>query len=190
MRDIETAKIAIEASLTGHMVFSTLHTNSAAESMVRLLDLGMDPFNFSDALVGILAQRLAKRYCEHCKKSHIASVDDINELAREYCQNTPLDPDTVYQQWRKTYATENGEFLLSSANGCTECGGTGYKGRIGLYEFLEASAPIKRLIQKRAAAEDLLFAAIYQGMHTLKQDGIEKVMQGHTDIYQIRAVCN
>lgn len=190
MRDIETAKIAIEASLTGHMVFSTLHTNSAPESMVRLLDLGMDPFNFSDALVGILAQRLAKRYCGHCKKSHIASADDINELALEYCQGTPLDPDAVYQQWRKTYANENGEFSLSSANGCTECGGTGYKGRIGLYEFLEASAPIKKLIQKQATVENLLFAAINQGMHTLKQDGIEKILQGHTDIYQIRAVCS
>jgi type II secretory ATPase GspE/PulE/Tfp pilus assembly ATPase PilB-like protein len=189
MRDLETAKIGIEASLTGHMVFSTLHTNSAAESMVRLLDLGMDPFNFADALVGILAQRLAKRYCKQCKKDHIASADDIHELAREYCQGTPLDPDAVYQQWRKTYADESGEFTLSSANGCTECGGTGYKGRIGLYEFLEASAPLKKLIQKKASAEELLFTAINQGMHTLKQDGIEKILQGHTGISQIRAVC-
>lgn len=190
MRDSETAKTAIEASLTGHMVFSTLHTNNASESMVRLLDLGMDPFNASDALVGILAQRLAKQFCEHCKKSHTASVDEINELAQEYCQNTPLDPDTVYQQWRKTHANESGEFSLSSAKGCAECGGTGYKGRIGLYEFLEATVPIKKLIQKHAAAEDLLFAAINQGMHTLKQDGIEKILQGHTDIFQVRAVCN
>ena len=190
MRDIETAKIAIEASLTGHMVFSTLHTNSAPESMVRLLDLGMDPFNFSDSLVGILAQRLVKRYCEHCKKNHIASVDEVNNLAQEYCQNTPLDPDTVYQQWQKTYANENGEFTLSSANGCTECGGTGYKGRMGIYEFLEASTSIKKLIRHRATVENLLFEAIKQGMCTLKQDGIEKVLQRHTDIFQIRAVCN
>lgn len=190
MRDIETAKIGIEASLTGHMVFSTLHTNSAPESMVRLLDLGMDPFNFADALVGILAQRLAKRYCGHCKKSYIASVDDIKELAREFCVNTPLDPDAVYQEWRKSYANKNGEFSLSSASGCTECGGTGFKGRIGLYEFLEASVPIKKLIQKEATVEELLFTAINQGMHTLKQDGILKILQGHTDINQIRAVCN
>lgn len=190
MRDVETAKIAIEASLTGHMVFSTLHTNSATESIVRLLDLGMDPFNFSDSLVGILAQRLVKRYCEHCKKNHIASVDEVNNLAQEYCQNTPLDPDTVYQQWQKTYANENGEFVLSSANGCTECGGTGYKGRMGVYEFLEASTPIKKLIQQRATVENLLFKAIKQGMCTLKQDGIEKILQGYTDIFQIRAVCN
>ncbi|MDE2310511.1 MAG: Flp pilus assembly complex ATPase component TadA [Betaproteobacteria bacterium] len=190
MRDSETAKTAIEAALTGHMVFSTLHTNSASESMVRLLDLGMDPFNASDALVGILAQRLAKRYCEHCIRTHTASVDDINELVQEYCQNTPLDPDTVYQHWRVTYANESGEFSLCSANGCTECGGTGFKGRIGLYEFLEASVPIKKLIQKHATVEDLLFAAINQGMHTLKQDGIEKILQGYTDISQVRAACN
>ncbi len=190
MRDAETAKISIEASLTGHMVFSTLHTNSATESMVRLLDFGMDPFNFSDALVGILGQRLVKRYCKHCKKSYPASADDINELAREYCLGTPLDPDAVYQHWRTTYADENGEFSLFSAKGCTLCGGTGFKGRIGLYEFLEASAPIKRMIRQQAAVDELLFAAINQGMHTLKQDGIKKILQGHTDIYQIRAVCN
>lgn len=190
MRDIETAKIAIEASLTGHMVFSTLHTNSAPESMVRLLDLGMDPFNFSDALVGILAQRLAKRYCEKCKQLHIASVDEIKALAQEYCENTQLNPDHVYQQWQKNYAHTNGEFALFAARGCTECGGTGYKGRIGLYEFLEASAAIKKLIQQKATVEALLSAAIHQGMRTLKQDGIEKILQGHTDILQVRAVCN
>ncbi len=190
IRDTETAKIAIEASLTGHMVFSTLHTNGAPESMVRLLDLGMDPFNFSDALVGILAQRLAKRYCEKCKKPHLASVEEIQALAQEYCQNTPLNPDTLYEQWQKSYAHENGTWVLFSAQGCAECGGTGYKGRIGLYEFLEATTPIKKLIQQRATVEALLFLAINQGMRTLKQDGIEKMLQGHTDLYQIRAVCN
>lgn len=189
MRDIETAKIAIEASLTGHMIFSTLHTNSAAESMVRLLDLGMDAFNFSDALVGIMAQRLIKQFCKNCKKSNIASVDNIAELAREYCQNTTLNPDDVYKQWQKTYANENGEFLLYSAKGCSECGGTGYKGRIGLFEFLEATLPIKKLIQKHASAEELLSAALNQGMHTLKQNGIEKILQGFTDIHQIMDAC-
>ncbi|MDD4928136.1 MAG: ATPase, T2SS/T4P/T4SS family [Gallionella sp.] len=190
MRDIETAKIAIEASLTGHMVFSTLHTNSAPESMVRLLDLGMDPFNFADALVGILAQRLSRRHCAQCKKSYLAADEEIHDLAREYCLNTPLDPDAIYQHWKSAYADENGAFTLSSANGCTECGGSGYKGRIGLYEFLEATPAIKKLVQKQATVEELLFAAIAQGMHTLKQDGIEKIMQGQTDINQIRAVCS
>lgn len=190
MRDIETAKISIEASLTGHMVFSTLHTNSAPESMVRLLDLGMDPFNFSDALLGILAQRLAKRYCEKCKTQHIASIDEVKALAQEYCENTALNPDIIYQQWQTKYAPENGEFALFSAQGCAACGGTGYKGRIGLYEFLEATPQIRKLIQKRATVEELFLEAFSQGMCTLKQDGITKILQGHTDISQIRAVCN
>lgn len=189
MRDIETAKIAIQASLTGHMVFSTLHTNSAAESMVRLLDLGMDPFNFSDALVGILAQRLARRYCNSCKKTYTATNEEIQALAEEYCLNTPLNPADVLQQWQKTYLNEAGGFSLCSAGGCRECEGTGYKGRIGLYEFLEATAPIKKLIQHQATVEELQVAAIHQGMRTLKQAGIELVLQGHTHIYQIRSVC-
>lgn len=189
MRDTETAKIAIEASLTGHMIFSTLHTNSAAESTVRLLDLGMDSFNFSDALIGVLAQRLVKRYCNFCKEKYIASPDNIHELAREYCLNTTLNPDAVYQQWQKTYTDENREFSLYTAKGCSECGGTGYKGRLGLFEFLEATLPIKKLIQKRAAAEEMLNAAISQGMRTLKQNGIEIILQGHTDIRQIMDAC-
>ena len=189
MRDIETAKIAIQASLTGHMVFSTLHTNSAAESMVRLLDLGMDPFNFSDALVGILAQRLARRYCNSCKKTYTATNEEIQTLANEYCLDTLLNPAEVLQQWQKTYLDEAGSGTLYSASGCRECEGTGYKGRIGLYEFLEATAPIKKLIQHQATVEELQIAAIHQGMRTLKQAGIELVLQGHTNIYQIRSVC-
>lgn len=190
MRDGETARIGIEASLTGHMVFSTLHTNSAAESTVRLLDLGMDPFNFSDALLGILAQRLAKRCCSHCRKSYVASDDEIQALVQEYCLGTTLVPESVYRQWGTRYSNAGGEFTLSSAVGCTECNNTGYKGRIGLHEFFEASSPIKKLIQHRTAVEELLTVAIDQGMRTLKQDGIEKILQGHTDIHQIRAVCN
>lgn len=190
MRDIETAKIGIEASLTGHLVFSTLHTNSAPESTVRLLDLGMDPFNFSDALLGILAQRLAKRCCGHCRKSYVASTEEIQELAQEYCLGTTLDPRAIQQQWRRAYLNSRGEFTLSSAVGCDECNNTGYRGRIGLHEFLEASPPIKKLIQHRATVEELVNTAINQGMRTLKQDGIEKILQGHTDIHQIRAVCS
>ncbi len=190
MRDVETTKIAIQASLTGHMVFSTLHTNSAAESMVRLLDLGMDPFNFSDALVGILAQRLARRYCSYCKEAHPATNEEIQELVEEYCLGTPLNSADVLQQWQKTYTNESGEFSLYSASGCAECGGTGYKGRVGLYEFLEATLPIKKLIQHQATVEDLQSAAILQGMRTLKQAGIELVLQGQANIFQIRAVCN
>ena len=190
MRDAETAKIGIEASLTGHLVCSTLHTNSAPEIMVRLLDMGMDPFNFSDALLGILAQRLAKRCCRQCKKTYRASASEIHELVQEYCLDTMLDPKEVYREWQKNYADQGGEFSLSAANGCVECNGTGYKGRIGLHEFLEATPAVRKLIQNRATVEELLRTAASQGMRTLKQDGIRKILQGHTDIHQIRAVCS
>jgi type II secretory ATPase GspE/PulE/Tfp pilus assembly ATPase PilB-like protein len=190
MRDVETTKIAIQASLTGHMVFSTLHTNSAAESMVRLLDLGMDPFNFSDALVGILAQRLARRYCPACKDAYTATNEEIQELLEEYCLGTPLKPAEVLQRWQKTYVNAAGEFVLYNAAGCSHCGGTGYRGRVGLYEFLEATLSIKKLIQHQATVEELQSAAILQGMRTLKQAGIELVLQGQANIFQIRAVCN
>ena len=190
MRDIETAQIAIQASLTGHMVFSTLHTNSAAESMVRLLDLGMDPFNFSDALVGILAQRLTRRYCKSCKTSYIPSRDELLSLVEEYCAGTPLDSAAVMQAWHQTYRNQDGGFTLYAAGGCELCEGTGYKGRMGVYEFLEATPPIKSLIQHQASVVELQATAIKQGMRTLKQSGIELVLQGHTNIEQIRSVCN
>ncbi|MFA6972198.1 MAG: ATPase, T2SS/T4P/T4SS family [Gallionella sp.] len=190
IRDVETAKIAIQASLTGHMVFSTLHTNSAAESTVRLLDLGMDPFNFSDALVGILAQRLTRRYCPSCKEAYKATEEEILALAEEYCLGTSFDPADIVSQWKNTYPNKEGGFTLFSANGCRDCEGTGYKGRVGLYEFLEATAPIKKLIQHRGTVEDIQAVAIRQGLRTLKQAGIELVLQGQTNIYQIRSVCN
>lgn len=190
IRDAETAKIAIQASLTGHMVFSTLHTNSAAESMVRLLDLGMDPFNFSDALVGILAQRLARRHCDACKQPHAASSEEMIALAEEYCLGTHFDPDAVLQQWKLSYADAQEVFTLYSAKGCRECGGTGYKGRIGLYEFLEATKAIKKLVQHQGNVEALQTEALNHGMRTLKQYGIELVLKGQTDILQIRSVCN
>ena len=198
IRDSETAKIAIQASLTGHMVFSTLHTNSAAESMVRLLDLGMDPFNFSDALVGILAQRLTRRYCYACKEAYAADYDEIQALAVEYCLGTSFDPADIVTKWKKTYPDAwkktdpdaEPNFTLYSAKGCNECEGTGYKGRIGLYEFLEATASIKKLVQHQGTVEQLQTEAIHQGLRTLKQSGIELVLQGQTHINQIRSVCN
>lgn len=190
IRDAETAKIAVQASLTGHMVFSTLHTNSAVESMVRLLDLGMDPFNFSDALVGILAQRLARRYCHACKLAYIADDEEIKALAEEYCLGTPFFADDIVQQWKKSYLNAQGEFQLYVSQGCEECGDSGFHGRLGIYEFLEATPPIKKLIQKQSTIEALQVGALNQGMRTLKQAGIELVMQGQTNILQIRSVCN
>ncbi len=189
MRDVETTKIVIEASLTGHLVLSTLHTNSAPESVTRLLDFGMDPFSFSDALLGILAQRLARRLCPACRQPHAASTEEIHIMLEEYCFNTPLNPDAVLQQWHTKYAAD-GVFTLNSANGCEECEGKGYKGRLGLYELLMVSPTIKRLIQTRATVTEIAAAGMHEGMRSLKQNGLEKVLQGHTDIYQVRAVSN
>ncbi len=188
MRDVETAKISIEASLTGHLVFSTLHTNSAPESVVRLLDLGMDRFNFSDALLGILAQRLAKRLCHKCRQAYAAGPDEIDSLLNEYCLGVPLERAAVLGAWRTAYA-KSGQFTLYRAAGCEECYHLGYAGRVALHELLIATATVRRLVQTGAIVEDLRNAGIREGMRTLKQNGIEKVLAGETDIHQIRAVC-
>jgi type II secretory ATPase GspE/PulE/Tfp pilus assembly ATPase PilB-like protein len=188
MRDAETAKMGIEASLTGHLVFSTLHTNSAAESVVRLLDLGMDPFNFADALLGVLAQRLIRRLCPSCRTAYGAPANELEELALEYCSETELQPDKLLQAWRKQYGASNGRITLFRASGCAECDRTGYKGRMGLYELLVADPSVKRLVQARAPVTDIVATALPKGMRTLKQDGIEKVLQGVTDMHQVRSV--
>jgi type II secretory ATPase GspE/PulE/Tfp pilus assembly ATPase PilB-like protein len=182
MRDAETSKMAIEASLTGHLVLSTLHTNSAAESVVRLLDLGMDPFNFADALLGVLAQRLVRKLCAQCRVRLDPSVRDMEALADEYCDGTALDRDTVLRKWREQKVT------LHQAKGCKECDDTGYKGRLPVYELMVADAGLKRLIQTRSPVSEIAAAALGSGMRTLKQDGIDKVMKGHTDMQQVRAV--
>ena len=199
MRDKETVSIGIEASLTGHLVFATLHTNSAPESIIRLLDMGMDPFNFADALLGILAQRLAKRLCGDCKKSHIASGDEMKAMLAEYSielANTATwkkDPaaaaKALYADWVKLFADEKGQFTLYSPVGCEKCTGTGYRGRVGLHELLIGTDPVKKAIQEHARVAELLAIALDEGMHTLKQDGMEKVLQGVTDMHQVRAVC-
>lgn len=188
MRDAETARIGIEASLTGHLVFSTLHTNSAAESVVRLLDFGMDPFNFADALLGLLSQRLARALCPVCRQPYEADDGEISQLLDEYCADTPLEPAAVLEQWRKKYANESGRFTLQRAGSCTACDDRGYRDRIGLHELLRATPAIKKLIHRKATVDEILTAAVREGMRTLKQDGIEKILQGFTDIGQIRAV--
>ena len=199
MRDKETVSIGIEASLTGHLVFATLHTNSAPESIIRLLDMGMDPFNFADALLGILAQRLAKRLCADCKKPHIATADEIKAMLDEYSTelvNTVTwkkDPaaamKALYAEWRKLFADDKGQFTIYGPVGCEKCSGTGYRGRVGLHELLIGTDPVKKAIQEHARVAELLAIALDEGMHTLKQDGMEKVLQGVTDMHQVRAVC-
>ena len=190
MRDAETAKIGIEASLTGHLVLSTLHTNSAAESIVRLLDLGMDPFNFADALLGVLAERLARRLCPKCKSAYTPNAAELEELALQYCIETSADMRKQLKAWSASHGGADGKITLYRASGCEHCDRTGYLGRVGIYELLVSDMAIKRLLQIRGPMTEVKNAALAAGMLTLRQDGIEKVLQGITDLQQISAVCN
>ncbi len=197
MRDAETTGIGIEASLTGHLVFATLHTNSAPESIIRLLDMGMDPFNFADALLGILAQRLAKRLCK-CKEAYEPAPEEMKHFLTEYCeelQNTATYKkdaksamENLYRRWLKDYG-KDGKFQIYRAKGCEACGNSGYKGRLGLHELMIGTDAVKKLIQEHARVAELLAQSLEDGMRTLKQDGMEKVLQGITDMKQVRAVC-
>ena len=189
MRDAETTRTGIEASLTGHLVLSTLHTNSAPESVVRLLDMGMDPFNFADALLGILAQRLARRLCTACCQGYEPSTGELEALLDEYCAEGGVEAGVLRGSWAARCAGAGGKPVLYRALGCGQCGKTGYEGRIGLHELLVAGELVKRLIQARAPVAEIKAAAVAAGMRTLKQNGIEKILLGLTDIQQVRAVC-
>ncbi|MFZ4478319.1 MAG: GspE/PulE family protein [Rhodoferax sp.] len=196
-RDKETVAMGVEASLTGHLVFSTLHTNSAPESITRLLDMGMDPFNFADALLGILAQRLARKLCD-CKESYVPNPEELRLFAAEYADElrhskawtSDYEGETrrLIDSWYKTYG-QDGQLRFYRHVGCGKCNLTGYKGRIGLHELLIASDDIKKLIQERARVAEIFAAAVEGGMRTLKMDGMEKIMMGLTDIKMVRSVC-
>lgn len=179
MRDFETAKIGVEASLTGHLVFSTLHTNSAPETVTRLLDMGIDALNFSDALLGILAQRLVRTLCKNCRESYHPSIEEYREITENYGRNLFLKLNILYTD----------DFTLYRPKGCNLCDKTGYIGRTGIHELLVGTDEEKRLIQKRARVEEIREMAISQGMTTLLQDGILKALQGITDFKQVRRVC-
>jgi len=179
MRDHETAKTGIEASLTGHLVFSTLHTNSAPETVVRLLDMGIDPLNFADALLGILAQRLVRTLCGKCKETYHASLEEYNEIADSYGR----------EAFEKLNIPYNDSFNLYRSKGCDACDKTGYKGRVGVHELLVASDEIKKMVQKHATVETMREQSITEGMTTLLQDGILKAIKGVTDFKQVRRVC-
>ena len=196
-RDKETVSMGVEASLTGHLVFSTLHTNSAPESITRLLDMGMDPFNFADALLGILAQRLAKKLCD-CKESYVPDAEELRLFAAEYAEELrhsaawkvdyEAETTKLTESWRKAYG-QDGQLKFFRHVGCDKCNKTGYKGRIGLHELLIADDDIKKLIQERARVAEIFSAAVEGGMRTLKMDGMEKIMMGLTDIKMVRSVC-
>ncbi len=178
MRDEETAAIAVEASLTGHLVFSTLHTNSAPETLTRLLEMGIDPFGFSDSLLCILAQRLTRRLCDKCKEKYTPDDDEWNALVNEYGAKEFV-----------LLGIKRDSVVLARAKGCEYCNSSGYRGRLGIHELQSISDSLKNSIKVRASTDIIRELAIEEGMTTLKQDGIMKVMQGLTDIHEIRRVC-
>ena len=179
MRDFETAKIGVEASLTGHLVLSTLHTNSAPETIVRLLDMGIDPLNFADALLGILAQRLIRTLCKKCREAYHPDRLEFDEMVQDYGE----------EPFRKLNISYDDKFMLYRPKGCNACDKTGYKGRMGIHELIVATDGIKRLIQKHETVEVMRDLAMEEGMTTLLQDGIYKSIQGVTDFKQVRRVC-
>jgi type II secretory ATPase GspE/PulE/Tfp pilus assembly ATPase PilB-like protein len=186
--------MAIEASLTGHLVLSTLHTNSAPETVTRLLDMGMDPFNFADSLLGVLAQRLVRRLCSHCITSREASIEELDELMADWQHVCPqgderFSRDAVMKEWLERFGRD-GKLMHFASPGCEKCGHTGYKGRAGLHELMSISRELRRLIQTGARAEELQQTALREGMRTLRQDGIEKVLMGATSIEEVRATSN
>jgi len=178
MRDHETVATGIEASLTGHLVFSTLHTNSAPETITRLLDMGMDPFNFADALLGVLAQRLIRTLCKSCKEPYRPERDEYDNLVRMYSGD--------FDALGFSYTDD---LTLYRAKGCDKCSNTGYKGRTAIIELLDGTDEMRSLIQGKSKMEDLREQAVKDGMTTLMQDGIRKVFLGNTDLGQVRKVC-
>jgi type II secretory ATPase GspE/PulE/Tfp pilus assembly ATPase PilB-like protein len=179
MRDRETAAIAIEAALTGHLVLSTLHTNNAPETLTRLLDMGMNPLNIADSFLGVLAQRLVRRLCRHCRNEYQLSEDEFTDLRMDYGA----------ESFEATGYAFNDGIKLHRSDGCEKCSGSGYRGRLGIHELLEATPEVKVLIKKNATSQEIGRQAKQDGMKTLKQDGIHKVFDGVTDIGEVRRVC-
>lgn len=178
MRDKETAEIGIEASLTGHLVMSTLHTNSAVETVTRLLDMGCDSFSFADAMLGVLAQRLTRRICKDCKEQYVGTQEEYEEIRQGYGP----------EHWDKLGIPQDKTFLLARGKGCEACNRSGFKGRVALHELLLGSDGIRRLIQTKARTEEMVKAAIEDGMTTLLQDGVQKTLLGYTTLKEVKAV--
>jgi type II secretory ATPase GspE/PulE/Tfp pilus assembly ATPase PilB-like protein len=205
IRDHETAQVAVESSLTGHLVLSTLHTNSAPETVTRLLDMGMDPFNFGDSLLGVLSQRLVRRLCPSCRVARPATDEEVQEWVGEYLfafgHATAPSADALLTQWLRRFGrlrddptqadlSGHGVLLHHHSPGCEKCSGTGFRGRVGVHELLTVDRGLRHLIQTRARVDDIQRAAVEAGMRTLRQDGIEKVLAGATTIGEVRATTN
>ncbi len=178
MRDQETSHIGVEASLTGHLVFSTLHTNSAPETITRLLGLELDPMDFADALLGVLAQRLVRTLCKSCKETYTPDETMIEHLVHAYGNEE--------QFWQ--VAGDKSKLQLCRPKGCEKCGKSGYKGRTGIHELLVATPDMKKTIARNATIAEIRELAMSQGMTTLIQDGVMKILKGQTDYDQLRRV--
>ena len=179
MRDRETAATAIEASLTGHLVLSTLHTNNAPETLTRLLDMGMNPLNIADSFLAVLAQRLVRRLCPECIETYHPDQEEFDYILSDYGEKA----------FKKLGVEYNSAFELHRSLGCEKCNGTGYKDRLGIHELIEGTPEIKILIKKQATSQDLHKQAVKDKMTTLKQDGVHKVFEGITDMREVRRVC-
>ena len=166
IRDIETAGIAVQASITGHLVVSTLHTNSSAATITRLLDMGVQSFMLADSIVGIIAQRLVRRLCPECKKGHLATEEDLASL-----KMTAKSPPMIYD-----------------AVGCDRCGGTGYRGRIGVYEIMDMTPDIKTLVAAKATTKEIKEKAVAEGMSTLFASARTHVLNGNTSVKEMLKV--
>lgn len=179
MRDYETASTGVEASLTGHLVLSTLHTNSAPETITRLLDMGLNALNFSDAFRGVLAQRLVRKLCAECREKYHPSEEEFEELVNDFGKEAFKKVDIKY----------GADFHIYKAKGCEKCNGSGYRGRMGIHEMMEGTYTIKKMIKKQASTDELFKKAAEEGMYTLRQDGILKALRGLTDMQEVRRVC-
>jgi type II secretory ATPase GspE/PulE/Tfp pilus assembly ATPase PilB-like protein len=180
MRDRETAKTAIEASLTGHVVFSTLHTNNAPETLVRLVEMGLDPIGFSDALNAVIAQRLVRMLCNKCKKNFKPNKTEYEELKASYGP-----------EWFEKHKMDKfyEKATLKQKVGCKDCDQLGYRGRTAIYEMLQNTDEIKHGIKEKATTDELRMMALENGMRTLRMAGIEKIFEGITDLSEILRVC-
>ncbi len=177
MRDLETASAAIEASLTGHLVYSTLHTNNAPETVTRLLDMGLDPYTFGDSLLCVLAQRLLRTLCKDCKEAFAPGEEDLAKLRHEYGNDAAFD------------RLDLSKVEMARPRGCDRCNKTGYRGRVGIHELMVVDDEIRHLIYEKALSSKVRDAALRKGMVMLKQDGIRKVLRGLTDLDEVRSVC-
>ena len=165
IRDLETAQIAIQASLTGHLVLSTLHTNDSAGAVTRLVDMGVEPFLIASSLEAVLAQRLVRRVCVQCRTPYTPPPDLLKPLA--------IAADSV------------GDRQFFYGKGCPTCSQSGYRGRLGIYEWLRMSEALRDLIGQRASTLVIRQKAIEQGMRTLRDDGLRAIFDGHTSIEEV-----